>query len=200
MPLLKGDGGGFNMEGMAAMMTAVAEIASKMQPAEGLAGVASNLLPIVGKLVDTQTALAARRVPAPRMIPAGNPPPVATVPTPPAADVTPKPETPIVGAIVPGWLKPFQTFAGVLVSLADTDADPEVYADVCVDQLTNNEPAFRSAVEAMNAGTLLEDVLSAVPALKETDDRREFAAKLVTRVEEGLREVIAQETEAPANG
>ena len=201
-PLLKSDSGsGMNLEGLAAIMTAVSELAGRMSPPDGIAGVAANLLPAVEKLVSAHVVANAPHRVQPRVLPAPAPVvPVAepvTAPAPIPVTTVPKPQpAPIVGAIVPAWLKPFQSFAGILVNLADADADPTVYADVCVDQLMTNEDAFRSAVEAMNAGTLKDDVLNAVPALKETPERVEFVTNLVARVEEGLRETIEQETES----
>lgn len=206
-PLLKSDGGS-NIESLVTMMTAMIDLSSKMQPAEGMAAVAGQLLPVVDKLITAQASQGlARRLPvstAPRSLPPIQTIPEAgTLPLVQPASPTPEPTTtttaPVIGTIVPQWLAPFKLFAPMLVNLADTEADPALYADVCVDQLSNNESAFRSAVEAMNAGTLKDDVLSAVPALQETPQRQEFVTQLVLRVEEGLREILSQETEE-ANG
>jgi hypothetical protein len=200
-PLLKGnDNNGNAMEMVATLLSSATDLASHMHPQEGLSAVAGQLLPVVDRLVAAATSRQAPRLPAPRPIVQNPPAPAATsattVDTSAAEVETPK----VAGTIVPRWLAPFQQFAGVLVSLADTEADPALYAEVCVDQLSANEEAFRSAVVAMEAGTLKDDVLNAVPALKETEIRVKFVTELVTKVEEGLREVIKEQTEDAASG
>lgn len=207
-PLIRGGGdGGNSVEMFAAMMSAATEMARMANPPEGFAAVASNMVPLIEKLVAAQTAM---RVP-PRRIPAV--PPSTTVNERAAVAVpvdggtavpapvveTPSP-SPVAGTIVPKWLAPFRVFAGMLVGLADDEADPAVYANVCLDQLIKNEDAFKSAVEAMNAGTLKDDVLNAVPAMKETEARRAFVEKLVNEVEEGLKDVLSQQEEGVSNG
>lgn len=201
-PLLRGNGGGENsMEMVTALFSAATDMASRMGQSDGIGAVAEKLLPVVERLV---TASGAQRralpppPPRPPVIVQTGAPPLAAVPVEtPTSEVEVKTEP---ADILPPWLRPFQRFAGVLVSLADTEADPALYADVCVDQLTNNEDAFRSAVAAMEAGTLKEDVLNAVPALRQTVTRTTFVDELVRRVEDGLREVIAQEAEADPEG
>ena len=212
-PLLKGngDGGGNSMEMVAALLSSATDLAAHMHPQEGMAAVAGQLLPVVDRLVAAATARSPR-LPVPRPPIVHNPPapaaPAETVSATidgvpvtarPGDTVTVQPQ--VAGIIVPKWLAPFQKFAGILVSLADTEADPALYADVCVDQLSNNEEAFRSAVEAMEAGTLKDDVLNAVPALKETETRVKFVTEMAAKVEEGLRELIADAgSEDVANG
>jgi hypothetical protein len=206
-PLLRGNGGGGEnpMEMVTALFSAATDMASRMGPSDGIGAVAEKLLPVVERLV-TASGAQRRALPAPPPRPPvvqTGAPPVAAVPVEtPTTEVEVKTEPAHAPDILPTWLRPFQQFAGVLVSLADTEADPALYADVCVDQLTNNEDAFRSAVAAMEAGTLKDDVLNAVPALKLTETRTTFVDELVRRVEDGLREVIAQEadTEGAANG
>lgn len=195
-----GNDGGNSVEMFAAMMNAATEMAKLSSPPEGFAAVAGQLIPVVDKLVAAQAASAVRR---PVALPPARPlivqTPTVPVSTPPIVPTQPVAEpASVAGSIVPKWLAPFRQFAGILVSLADADADPELYANVCVDQLLANEDAFKSAVEAMNAGTLKEDILSAVPALKESAQRIAFVESMLNTIESALKEELANVDEPSA--
>lgn len=185
--LFKGNNGGNTVELLTVMLGAATEMAKNMNPPEGLAGVASTMVPMMEKLLASQQpAPAVRRIPARTEViaaPVVQPPPT---PTAEPVDVSPK----VVGAIFPKWLEPFKPFAPMLVNLADGGADPRLYTEVILDLLNSNEDAFKSAVTAMEAGKLLDDVLNAVPAMKEREERKAFASALVENVEAGLREML----------
>jgi hypothetical protein len=80
----------------------------------------------------------------------------------------------------------------MLVRLADNGNDPNVYADLAVDQLQVDDGLFAAALDAMNEGRLASDLFAFVPALNETETRRTFAAEMVARIEEGIREIMSQ--------
>jgi len=205
--LFKNDGGGNVQEQVSAMLQTAMTLAQAMNPPEGLAGIASQFLPVVDRLVPR----AAVTSNLPRRIPAQNPPPPSTpvthVMTPPTtATPTPTPAR-VAGTItppsVPAWLVPFAALAPMLVGLADQGADATVYADVALDRMMNDEATFTAAVESMTAKRLLTDLYAFAPALEETDERKQFAADLVARVEEGITETLSQADEddaAEANG
>jgi hypothetical protein len=101
----------------------------------------------------------------------------------------------VAGSIVPKWLAPFRTIVAHVVKLADRGSDPVVYADMAIDELEDDEVTFAAAVEAMNEGRLLSDFFAVAPDMQLTDDRKEFAVALVERITEGLRELLASQSE-----
>jgi hypothetical protein len=181
---------------VATIMTTATTLAGMMNPPEGFAAVASQVLPIVNRLT---SAPAPAQVPAPRRIaasaqtPAPNPPPPPPSPTPHVAPASPTPSARIAGSIVPKWLTPFQALAGTIPTLADRGSDPTLYADTALDYVQDDEPTFVAAVEAMNEGRLLDDLYALAPTLKDTEARKQFAATLVERIEAGLRELLNTE-------
>lgn len=199
------NGGGNVAEQVASLMSTATQLATAMNPPDGLAGVASAFLPVVERL----TSNAHPATPAPRRLPPVAPPtsPVATATpsltvtaAPAAAPVNNPPSiegTParVAGSIIPRWLAPFKMLSPMLVSFADQGSDPTLYADVAIERFQIDEALFASAVEAMNAGHLLSDLFALAPALQETDERKEFATQLVAGIEKGLRELIESDNE-----
>jgi hypothetical protein len=191
-PLLKGEGGN-SAETLKTMIETATMLAGAMNPPEGFAGIAAGLLPAIDKLASAHQ-LSARRQAVAHVLPATNTAPaaqpVATV-QPPATQAQP---ATVAGSIFPRWLEPFRSLAPRLVSLADKDADPELYADLVIDALTDdeNEAAFRGAIEAMQAGTLEQDAFSAVPQMKATEERRAWLTKFIDAVRSGLTDLLAE--------
>lgn len=182
------------VEMLSVMLNAATEMAKTMNPPEGLAGVASSMLPLMDKLlphVGNGNGVGVRRLPAPTPTPA----PVPVAPVTPVVAALPNPPVAVATTPFPKWLLPFKPFAPMLVSLADGDADPALYTEVILDLLNGDETAFTSAVAALEAGTLLEDVLTAVPALRENDKRTLFAQTLVEKVSAELRSMIVETTD-----
>lgn len=194
--LFRNDGGNITDQ-VASLMTVATNLASAMNPPDGLASVATQFLPVLERIVPPRNAPPPRRLAAPN----SPPPPVSPVATysrapdaPSSAPVaTVQPPAHVAGTIVPKWLAPFKSLASLLVSFADQEADPTVYADVAIDRMQGDDAVFAAAVEAMNETRLLSDLYAFSPALQETERRKTFAAELVARVEEGLRELIASE-------
>lgn len=194
-------GGGLEM--VKTVMETATAMAGMMNPPEGFAGMAAQFLPVIERLVPPRTN-------APRPLPPRNVPSVAT-PTltvtqpnsnaPAGAPVTvvEQPPAHVAGTIFPKWLAPFRTLAPMLVRLADSDADPTLYADVALDRLQTDDAVFAAAVEAMNESRLLTDLYAVAPALQETETRKDFAAKLVARIEEGVREILSDDSEEKTN-
>lgn len=194
------NGGGSATEMVKTMMEAATTMAAAMNPPEGMAGVLTGLLPAVDKLASAHV-LGARRAavarvlpPSPATAPGNVSHPVATVPNPSAIQTSP---ATVAGTIFPKWLEPFRSLAPRLVSLADKDANPELYADLVIDALMDdeNESALRGAIDAMQAGTLLDDVCNAVPQMKDREERRVWLATFVEAVRAGLMDLIQQENE-----
>lgn len=193
------DGGGSAAEQANAMIQTAMTLAGVMNPPEGLAGVASQFLPVIDKIASQArgTVPPPRRLPA--TVPAPVPAPAPVTPNPPT-NVTPQqPSARVAGTIVPAWLTPFKSVSGMLVRFADTESDPTVYADVALDHMTADEELFAAAVESMHAHRLLDELLALAPALGATEKRKGWATELVTRIEEGLHEIIHREENA-ANG
>ena len=204
--LFKNDGGGASgLEMMKAVLEMSTTLAGVMNPPEGLAGVASQFLPIVDRLVPRTTAPVPRRIaaPAPAAAAAAAASPSLTVnqtnANPPAAAAAAAAPARVAGTIAPKWLQPFRTLAPMLVQLADNGNDPTVYADMAVDQLQVDDALFAAAFDAMNEKRLLSDLLAFAPALNETEQRKQFAAELVARIEEGIRDIMSQPDDDNAN-
>lgn len=183
-------GGNSDVAGQVALLMQTATtLAGAMNPPEGLAGVASQFLPVVGQIAANMQPRTV--VPPARRLP---PPTTPATPAPATPPASPNPSTNegarVAGTITPAWLAPFRTVAPTLVMLADAGSDPTVYADVAIDQTSGNEELFAAAVESMNGGRLLADLFALVPALQQTEKRKAFAAELVARIEEGLRELL----------
>lgn len=193
-------GGNADVAGQVALLMQTATtLANAMNPPDGLAGVASQFLPVVNQIAANISRPSApapvRRLPA--QVPTAMAPTstVATVPNPsPSSD-----GARVAGTITPAWLAPFKSVAPMLVTLADAGADPTVYADVAIDQAASNEALFTAAVESMNGGKLLADLFALSPSLQQTEKRKAFAAELVARIEEGLRDLLTPDT-AVTNG
>ena len=170
-------------------------LASAMNPPEGMPGVLAAALPAIEKLASAHQLSARRQAVARTLPPATNTAPVshpvATV-NPPAAQ-TSQPAT-VAGTIFPKWLEPFRDLAPRLVSLADKDADPELYADLVIDALTDDENAnaLQGAIDAMQQNNLLADALRAVPQMTSTPERKEWLEKFVEAVRVGLTDLISQ--------
>lgn len=195
--LFKDNGGGNVGEQLKTTVELATLLADRSNPPEGLAGVAAQFLPVLDRLTHATPAAPAsvvrRAIPATSTVT-----PVTTPPT--TAPLTPNPPARVAGSIIPAWLSPFKSVAPMLVTFADNGASAVMYADVALDQLSNNEAWFTAAVESMNAGRMLADLYALSPALQETDKRKAFAAELVAAVEEGLRQMIADDTGSAAHG
>lgn len=201
-----GDGNGTDM--LKTVLETATTLASAMNPPEGMPGVLAAALPAIEKLASAHQ-LSARRQAVARVLPPATAAatvshPVATVNTPTAQ--TSQPAT-VAGTIFPKWLEPFRSMAPRLVSLADKDADPELYADLVIDALTDddNEVALQGALEAMQQNNLLADALRAVPQMTETPERKAWLEKFVEAVRVGLADLMDQtaaetapDTEVPA--
>lgn len=197
--IFKEGGNGGGMSQMKDMFDMARSLAESMHPPEGLAGVAASFLPVISRMVPESNNAPA---PAPRRLPATTPVTHTVNPQPTTAPVTLAPPAQVAGSITPSWLAPFKSLAPMLVTLADRGSDPTVYADVAIDSLQDDEATFTAAVEAMNENRLLADLLSIAPALEKTEKRKEFAAQLVSRIEEALRDMLAnpeEEDDAAAN-
>jgi hypothetical protein len=198
---MKSGGGSADvMEQVTAMISTATTLAQAMNPPEGLSGVASQFLPVIERLVPQRAARASLRIP--QTPPVHNPPAAAA--SAPAATVTMttevQPPARVAGSIIPKWLAPFRTIVAHVVKLADRGSDPNVYAEMAIDELEDDEVTFNAAVEAMNEGRLLSDFFAVAPDMQLTDERKEFATALVARITEGLRELQANqsdETETP---
>lgn len=185
---MKGGGDSSNvMEQVTAMISTATTLAQAMNPPEGLAGVAGSFLPLMERLVPPRAARATHQIAAPAR--------VATTTTQTPADVKPSNEVQaparVAGTIVPKWLTPFRSLVPMLVRFADRGSDPVLYAEMALDEMQENEELFKAAVEAMNEARLTTDLFAVAPDLQATEKRKEFAAALVTRITEGLQEIIA---------
>lgn len=183
----KGGSGTDALEQTKMIVETAQALAGVMHPPEGLAGVASSFLPVIERLVPTRGARITS-TPARPSLPNPAPAPVAPSTVQPIQSEAP---ARVAGVIVPQWLAPFKMYAGQLVRFADGDRDPTVYADMALDELQENEQVFTAAVSAMNEDRLLSDLLAVVPALALTEARKEFAAKFVERIKEGLNDILS---------
>jgi hypothetical protein len=199
---MKGNGdSGAVMEQVSAMISTATTLAQAMNPPEGLAGVAGQFLPVIERLVPPRATARAshqivRTVPSSPVV-SSSPNAPAAVTVNPTPTPTPPPTAPgvVAGSIVPKWLVPFRSIVAHVVKLADRGSDPVVYAEMAIDELEDDEVTFNAAVEAMNEGRLLSDFFAVAPDMQLTDDRKAFAVALVERITEGLRELLANQSE-----
>jgi hypothetical protein len=202
---MKGGNGDANVMGqVSAMIETATTLAQAMHPPEGLAGVAGSFLPVLERLVPPRAAARAtvRTLPAATAVAPGAPAAAHNPPAAAAATMTTEtsPVATVAGSIVPKWLAPFRTMVSHIVKLADRGSDPNVYAEMAIDELEDDEITFAAAVEAMNEGRLLSDFYAVAPDMQLTDARKEFAAALVTRITEGLQEMLANADDDNAAG
>jgi hypothetical protein len=84
--------------------------------------------------------------------------------------------------IVPAWLRPFMNFKPWIISAADNGHDPRPMGDMVI--VNARDEMWTAIVEAESAGRLDSDFFAAVPEMRNTPERLEFAFALLGHIRE----------------